>query len=49
VKEEVLKIEKPDYVIIFPWNLTSEITVQLNYIKEWDAQFVVAIPNVRIL
>lgn len=49
VKEEVLKIEKPDYVIIFPWNLTSEITVQLNYIKDWDAQFVVAIPNVRIL
>jgi C-methyltransferase C-terminal domain/Putative zinc binding domain/Methyltransferase domain len=48
VNEEVLKAEKPDYVIILPWNLTTEITAQLSYIKEWNAQFVAAIPNVTI-
>ena len=48
VNEDVLKSEKPDYVIILPWNLTTEITAQLSYIKEWNAQFVVAIPHVQI-
>jgi hypothetical protein len=48
VNEDVLKSEKPDFVIILPWNLTPEITSQLNYIKEWGAKFVVAIPEVRI-
>ena len=48
VSEEVLKAEKPDYVIIMPWNLTTEITEQLSYIKEWDAQFVVVIPHLKI-
>ncbi len=49
VNEEVLKTEKPDYVIIFPWNLTNEITEQLSYIKDWNAQFIVAIPSVKKL
>ena len=48
VNEDVLKSEKPDYVIILPWNLTTEITAQLSYIKEWNGQFVAAIPNVTI-
>src|SRR6202011_197710 len=26
---------KPDYVVIFPWNLKDEITSQLDYIREW--------------
>ena len=48
VNEGILKAEKPDYIIILPWNLTTEITAQLSYIKEWNAQFVAAIPNVTI-
>jgi hypothetical protein len=49
VNEDTLKVEKPDYVIIFPWNLTTEITEQLSYIKKWNAKFVVSIPNVTII
>jgi hypothetical protein len=49
VNEEMLKVEKPDYVIIFPWNLTTEITEQLSYIKKWNAKFVVSIPKVTII
>jgi hypothetical protein len=48
VKEDYLKLEKPDYIIILPWNLTSEITTQLSYVRDWGAQFVVAIPNLNI-
>ena len=48
VKEDYLNLEKPDYIIILPWNLTSEITTQLSYVRDWGAQFVVAIPNLNI-
>ena len=47
LNEEQLKIAKPDYVIILPWNLKTEITDQLNYIREWGGIFVVAIPELE--
>jgi len=49
VNEDYLKTEKPDYVIILPWNIKDEITAQLSYVKEWGGQFVIAIPEVKIL
>jgi hypothetical protein len=39
---------KPDYVVIFPWNLKDEIIQQLNYIREWGGRFVVPIPRATI-
>jgi hypothetical protein len=47
LNEEQLKIAKPDYVIILPWNLKTEITDQLSYIREWGGKFVVAIPELE--
>ena len=49
VKEEVLKIMKPDYVVIFPWNIKEEIMNQLNYIKAWGGKFVVAVPQLNVM
>lgn len=49
VNEEYLKNDKPDYVIIFPWNLRDEITVQLAYIKDWGGKFVIPVPELEIL
>ena len=49
VNETVLKDDKPDFVIIFPWNLKEEITDQLSYIKNWDGRFVVPIPELQII
>lgn len=49
VSEKMLIDEKPDYVIILPWNLKEEITSQLNYINEWGGKFVVAIPGLEII
>lgn len=48
MNEKYLKETKPDFVIIFPWNLKKEITTQLNYIREWGGKFVVAIPELKI-
>lgn len=48
VDESYLKREKPDYVIILPWNLKTEVTQQLSYVKEWGCKFVTAIPFLTI-
>jgi hypothetical protein len=47
--ESLLKTEKPDFVIILPWNLKDEITGQLGYIREWGGKFVVPIPELQII
>ncbi|MGN6353568.1 MAG: SAM-dependent methyltransferase, partial [Parafilimonas sp.] len=49
VDELYLKQEKPDYIIIFPWNLKTEITTQLSYIKDWNAKFVISIPELSFV
>lgn len=48
VREDHLKAERPDYVIILPWNLQDEIKKQLAYIREWGGKFVVPIPSLQI-
>jgi hypothetical protein len=40
---------KPDYVLILPWNLCEEIKAQMASIREWGGQFVVAVPELRVL
>jgi SAM-dependent methyltransferase len=49
VSEQVLIEQKPDYLVIMPWNLRQEIQTQLNYVLQWNCQFVVAIPELEIL
>jgi len=39
---------KPDYVLILPWNLKSEIMEQMNFIREWGGRFIVPIPEVMV-
>ena len=48
VAEEQIRQSRPDFVVIFPWNLWPEITEQLGYIREWGAQFVTAVPSLRV-
>jgi hypothetical protein len=43
-----LRENKPDYVVILPWNLKTEIMEQLRFIREWGGRFVVPIPEVAI-
>jgi 2-polyprenyl-3-methyl-5-hydroxy-6-metoxy-1,4-benzoquinol methylase len=44
-----IKETSPDYLLILPWNLTDEITNQMGYIRAWGGQFVVPIPEVRVI
>ena len=39
---------RPDYVLILPWNLRTEIMDQLAGIREWGGRFVVPIPELTI-
>ncbi len=48
VAENRLRLERPDYVIILPWNLRDEISQQLSYVRDWGGQFVTAVPSLRI-
>jgi len=48
-EEQLIKETKPDFIIIFPWNIKDEIVKQLDYTKNWNAKFVVAIPKLEIL
>lgn len=48
VAEDRLRAERPDYVLILPWNLKDEVIGQLDYIREWGGQFVTAVPSLRI-
>jgi SAM-dependent methyltransferase len=40
---------KPDYLLILPWNLQEEIIAQMAHIRSWGGQFVIPIPEVRVL
>ena len=46
---ENIKKSKPDFVIIFPWNLQNEIMEQIDFIKEWGGKFVIPIPSLKII
>jgi SAM-dependent methyltransferase len=43
-----LKETKPDYIIILPWNLKEEISLQLSQMRNFGSKFVVAIPELEI-
>jgi hypothetical protein len=48
VDEAHLKNDRPDCVLILPWNLCDELLNQLAYVREWNGQFVVAVPGIRV-
>jgi SAM-dependent methyltransferase len=49
VTEARLRENRPDLVLILPWNLLDEITRQLAYIREWGGRFVIPIPELEIV
>jgi hypothetical protein len=48
VDEAHLLQERPDYVVILPWNLRAEVVEQLAYIRDWGGQFVTAVPQLAV-
>lgn len=45
---EALYQMKPDYVVILPWNLKTEISEQLSDLRAFGTQFVTAVPEISI-
>ena len=46
---DALAEDRPDYILILPWNLKDEIVAQLSYARGWGARFVVPIPRLQVL
>lgn len=49
VGEQHLKDDRPDIVLILPWNLTVEITAQLSCIFDTGGRFVRAVPELTMI
>jgi SAM-dependent methyltransferase len=47
--EAALRRERPDYIVVLPWNLRAEVSAQLGYIKEWGGKLVVAVPTFQVV
>jgi len=45
---EKIKEDKPDYLLILPWNLKDEIMGQMDHIRKWGGKFVTLIPEVKV-
>lgn len=41
--------DRPDVIVILPWNISAEVVAQLSHAREWGAQFVVAVPQITVL
>jgi len=39
---------KPDFVLILPWNISSEIMEQLQDIRTWGGKFFIALPEIKV-
>ncbi len=48
VGEDRLREARPDYVVLLPWNLRTELKAQLAYIGAWGGQFVTAVPQLEV-
>ncbi len=48
ISPQELDNQKPDYILILPWNLRQEISSSMDHVRQWGGQFVVAIPELEI-
>ncbi len=45
---ERLSEVRPDYLVILPWNLASEISASAPELRTWGGRFVVAVPQIQV-
>ena len=46
---ERIAAEKPDFLLILPWNLKDEVMEQMAHIRAWGGRFVVPIPETKVI
>ncbi len=42
-----IDIDKPDVVLVLPWDLETELTAQLSHVVEWGGQLVYPLPSLH--
>jgi hypothetical protein len=47
VAEEKITEQKPDYILLLPWNLKDELCRQLSYVKSWGGKLFIPIPELQ--
>ena len=45
----IIKEDRPDYLLILPWNIKDEIIDQMSFIREWGGKFIIPIPEMKVL
>ena len=48
VHEDRLMQERPDFILVLPWNIADEIERQLSYTRDWGTRFVRSIPKLEV-
>ncbi len=43
-----LKEDRPDFVLIFPWNHREQIMEQLSFVRSWGGRFLARAPELRV-
>ena len=43
-----LRKQKPDIILILPWNIQAEVEQQLAYVRDWGGVFAVAVPEIKV-
>ncbi len=46
---DAIREERPDVVLILPWNLKDEIVEQLSFIREWGGRFAARTPELTLI
>jgi len=46
---ERIEAERPDYILVLPWNLLEEVRARLATAARWGGRLVVPVPAVRVL
>jgi hypothetical protein len=44
-----IQVDKPDYILILPWNIKEEIMEQLSFVHHWGGKFIIPIPSVEVI
>lgn len=48
VAPDHLNADRPDIIVILPWNIREEVMAQLAHARDWGARFVTAVPELTV-
>lgn len=46
---DVIKYRRPDFVLVFPWNIVDEVIRNNSEVFDWGGRFVTAVPELRVM